>query len=711
MTEDEARAVVLLQSCEPFREEDGRASPHWRAEDRLWATQQAAATLGERASPERFVVTRAALAMPRLKERDRRAARWLARRGWHPAWVLLALVFGAAAGLAVDQLGPPQRVNLLAPAVWTVVAWNLVVYAALLLPLPSLGLRRWLAGWGARGADSLTVAWFKLAEPLATARAALVLHAAAAALALGLVAGLYLRGLVLDYRAGWQSTFLDAAQVQALLGTLLAPAAAVTGVAVPDVAPLRVGPGAAASASAAPWIHLYGATLVLAVAVPRLLLALAAALRARRLATHFPLPLDTPYFESLHPLMRPGLPRAVRLLWCAPPDTAAVLFGQAVGALAAPLTLLRGDEGDELQLDPPPDLAVALPPRPAWQRWLGLPDPADERLDRLRAQCDAVLLVAAPEAPRPPWLATIGKPVIVLEPAATATAPALPLLALADGWLPDGRLLRALERVLDGDPRLPRLADHWRRRQQQRFDAVVAELAASLGRIAGARVPLADSGWRVWRSDADAAAARQALATALEAELRDSGERLRGLFGAAEATLAAPPSTGLRRVGIVEGRAALTGGVGGGLLSGALLGLKADLLSGGLTMGGGMLAGAVLGAVGGAGVARGLNVVRDGGPPCVTWDRDALAATTDVVLLRCLVGGWGLPEAAARERLAAALAPQRRTFDALWARRAPRGGDAEMLAAALQGPVATVLKDALAVAGGASVADPDNQVS
>ena len=30
---------------------------------------------------------------------------------------------------------------------------------------------------------------------------------------------------------------------------------------------------------------------------------------------------------------------------------------------------------------------------------------------------------------------------------------------------------------------------------------------------------------------------------------------------------------------------------------------------------------------------------------------------------------------------------------------------------ALQGPVATVLKDALAVAGGASVADPDNQVS
>jgi hypothetical protein len=81
----------------------------------------------------------------------------------------------------------------------------------------------------------------------------------------------------------------------------------------------------------------------------------------------------------------------------------------------------------------------------------------------------------------------------------------------------------------------------------------------------------------------------------------------------------------------------------------------------------------------------------------------ALAATTEAVLLRCLVGGWGLPEATARERLAAALAPQRADFDALWRRRAARGGDAAALAAALQAPVAIVLKAAL---GG-----PDNQAS
>ena len=193
MTEDEARQVLLLQAHEA-----GSAGALWTADDRAWATRQAVATLGEQAAPERFVATRAALALQRLLPRDRDAQRWLGRRAWHPAWALLALVLGFIAGLAADQLGPPQRVNLLAPAVWAVVGWNLVVYAALLLPLPRLGLRRWLAGWGLHGDDGPTLLWARHAAPLTAARAALVLHAAAAALALGLIAGLYLRGLVLD---------------------------------------------------------------------------------------------------------------------------------------------------------------------------------------------------------------------------------------------------------------------------------------------------------------------------------------------------------------------------------------------------------------------------------------------------------------------------------------------------------------------------------
>ena len=87
-------------------------------------------------------------------------------------------------------------------------------------------------------------AWAELSWPTAVARAGSVLHLAAAALALGLVAGMYLRGLVLDYRAGWQSTFLEPPRVTSFLSTVLAPAAKVSGVALPDeagVAALRLG--------------------------------------------------------------------------------------------------------------------------------------------------------------------------------------------------------------------------------------------------------------------------------------------------------------------------------------------------------------------------------------------------------------------------------------------------------------------------------------
>jgi hypothetical protein len=143
--------------------------------------------------------------------------------------------------------------------------------------------------------------WAKLAMPLATARAAGVLHWAAAALALGAVAGMYLRGLAFEYRAGWESTFLDAAQVRALLAFALAPGTWLTGIAVPHAAHLE---GIRFSASgagenAAPWIHLYAATAAVVVLAPRVLLAVANGLAARRWTARFPLPLDDAYYARL----------------------------------------------------------------------------------------------------------------------------------------------------------------------------------------------------------------------------------------------------------------------------------------------------------------------------------------------------------------------------------------------------------------------------
>lgn len=321
-----ARRVLLVRAFESRG--DG---PQWTAEDRAWATRLAGETAPpERAGPARWLDERAGHALQRLAPRDAGVARELARRGWRTAWLVGAVALGLGVGVACDAVGARQRIDLLAPPVAAVLAWNALVYLMLVLPLPPLrrargAVARWLGARlggdprAAAGAERSAAAvppladfhatWARAATPLLAARAAVLLHAAAAALAAGLIAGLYARGLVLDYRAAWQSTFVDAAQVRAVLATLLAPASALTGIAVPDTAALealRVGPGAAGSAmatpahaTAAPWIHLYAVTLALAVVLPRTLLAAHAAWLGWRRARRLQLPMADPYFQRL----------------------------------------------------------------------------------------------------------------------------------------------------------------------------------------------------------------------------------------------------------------------------------------------------------------------------------------------------------------------------------------------------------------------------
>lgn len=730
MTEEEARQVLLLQAVEntpaALPLPGHLDSALWTAEDRHWATRQAVATVGDDAGPERFVVARAVIAMQRLLPRDGAAQRWLRRRGWHPAWVLLALLLGLGTGVLADQLGTPQRVNLLAPAVWAVVAWNLAVYVLMLVPFPTGGLRAWLAGLGLRGPGgagtpaAAGALWAEHAAPLMTHRAALVLHSAAAALAAGLVAGLYLRGLVLDYRAGWQSTFLDAAAVQQALAWLLAPASALTGITVPDVAPLRLAPGADATATAAPWIHLYAATLALAVIVPRCLLALWAGRRAAAQVRRFPLALDTPYFEGLHPLMRPGRPRVLCLLWVAPVDAPPpALFGTPLGPWpehGAALTVLRSEQNDELQLLPAPaalalGAATALEvatPAPWWAPWRR--GPADP-LPQLREQVAAVLMLTPPGAPRPAWLARLGRPVVLLvdgpvaaSTVADAAAATVGLHQRADGWLPEGRLLQALAAVLDDDPRLRRLADAWTAQQAARFDAVVGEVAHTLAEVACTHEAVADDGALLSRR-AEADAAREKLVPGLERALQAHAERLHLLLGGSAESYAlmlpadgAPALSGGERAAlrsrVGEGRVALMGGV----LSGALAGLKADLLSGGLTMGAGAVAGAVVGGLASAGAARGLNLVRGTDRSFVAWDEAALARITETLLQRTLVAAHGLAPEVAAQRLAPALAARQAALATLWRARRRQfnnTGEALALAPALRAPLADTLVQAL----------------
>ncbi len=406
MNEARAREVLMLQAFETVQP----AGPCWTDEDRAWATRLALQD-GADADAEAFIARRAQHAMQRLLPREPAAATWHARRLWQGRWVGWALLGGGLLGMLADSIGSDQRINLLAPPLWAVLAWNLVVYGLLLghalahllmrptrpgglvrltqrllrigralpgatgLASASAGLAGQLAGKPAVNSNAalqtFAMLWLRCSAALSAARAATLLHAASAALALGLLGGMYLRGLVLDYRAAWESTFLSADTAHAVLAVLLAPAVALSGIALPDVsafeALLRLHGVAAAGTSAAPWIHLYALTLLLFVVLPRSMLALAGALRSRWLASHMPLPLTDAYFQRLARQRQGNVARVTVVPYAATPGAQAAL---GLRAVLAPVL------GDGLQIQVAPTVAFGTEDDPGAR----LPLPAGSTL-------------------------------------------------------------------------------------------------------------------------------------------------------------------------------------------------------------------------------------------------------------------------------------------------------------------------------------------
>jgi hypothetical protein len=333
MNERAAREVVLvrvLETSDGTREILGDA-------DRVWAGRAAAEIVGEHAAAEVFVARRAALVLERFAERFpgvRASSHGFAARRWlAPAAALVAFIVGAA---GVD-IGPAHRINLLAPPVVALLVWNIAVYVTLVAaavaprhrwhapgPIGRAVVKAWRdVSRPARKAAAppplavalahFAVDWPALAMPLWQQRAARLLNACAAAIALGAVAGLHVRGIALEYRAGWQSTFLDATDVARLLHVVLAPGAWLTGIAIPGAAHLDTIAAGSAGENAAAWIHLYAATILLVVVVPRLALAGFASWRERRLARRFPIVLDAPYFRRLLQAWREGAVHVIAL--------------------------------------------------------------------------------------------------------------------------------------------------------------------------------------------------------------------------------------------------------------------------------------------------------------------------------------------------------------------------------------------------------------
>jgi hypothetical protein len=411
MREADARRALLLQAFE-----SPPVGP-WTPQDTAEISDEARRVVGERGSDAELMAVRARQGLARLSSRDAHLAdvldRAQAAARW-PRWALgVAVAVAATAGVAIDAVGAEGRIHLLAPPLLGLLAWNIVAYMLLATgalrrptrrPGPGhataatpaargalasawagvverLGVRALVrrAASGLPGEASnpvrealarFALSWARASRPLALAHATTSLHAAAAALAAGALASLYLRGLAFEYRAGWDSTFLDATAARALLGVVLGPASTVTGIALPDATTfgtLRFGAGN--GENAAHWIHLWGMTLAGAIVIPRLLLALGSAWRARRLADALPVPL----IASLA-LGRSGSAAAPSTAWLLPfgaarsaPETARAAralseaFGQRITGTPGPAITEGAEDAVASMATPPqrPELVVA----------------------------------------------------------------------------------------------------------------------------------------------------------------------------------------------------------------------------------------------------------------------------------------------------------------------------------------------------------------
>jgi hypothetical protein len=185
-------------------------------------------------------------------------------------WLPAALCTAAfLIGWFTNELGPSRTINVLSFPILGLILWNLAVA---IFSLVSHWKRKPLpppqhipsGSTPEERTDSLFAArWKSLQHLNLRARFPLWLHLAAICLATGVIAGMYSRGLTRAYSVTWESTFLAEPQVRALTRVFLGPASLVTGIPVPD--PSR--------GSAAPWIHLWAATAVLFIIIPRFLLA------------------------------------------------------------------------------------------------------------------------------------------------------------------------------------------------------------------------------------------------------------------------------------------------------------------------------------------------------------------------------------------------------------------------------------------------------
>ena len=347
MRERAAQAVLLAR----FFEESDPEGVMVSGEDR----QQATAAGRERGGSLPRQAERRARAL--LAVLDRRLARLPRVRSWtriSPALIFPLICVAFLAGLSTNALGPSRQINLLAFPLLALIVWNLGAYVFLILgpflrmasrrelgrvDRPGGGLARstpenssfmasvasWAGEWAlervrapdpraanvvSQALSGFWVEWARCSLPVSVLRLRSFLHFGAAFLASGVVAGMYVRGLGLEYRAMWESTFLSASAVAGLLELFLGPASWILGIELPDAARLESMTSTSGATAAAPWIHLWALTTAGIVVGPRLVLGSVQLSRAAILARALPV---EPVAGSFRALLRPDRGADVRV--------------------------------------------------------------------------------------------------------------------------------------------------------------------------------------------------------------------------------------------------------------------------------------------------------------------------------------------------------------------------------------------------------------
>ena len=686
MDEPTARRVLLARAIETA-DTQGRLLSEVERDQIDRQARQAAGVGGDQSTPVEpvhFLDLRAQRVLAAVGARNPQLAalqeppswqRWLAR-----ATPLAALLLG----VLTDAIGNPHRVDLVSLPLLGIVGWNIVMYLFLIghrlaarrgdaRPLLA-GLGRWTDGERAlrRGMGNLLASvtgqfqrrWYQATQALHVQRIKRVLHLSAAAWAVGVALSLLARGLVVEYRVGWESTFLSAVQVHAILSVLRLPALLLfpfQPFSVQEVAGLQFSQGGGAVAGAR-WVYMYVALLLVVVVAPRLLLAAAAYWRERMLARDVAIDLQEPYFQRLFSLLLSA--RVQLCLVTHREQDRERLLRVLIQEPESGLALIRSPHDDVLRLV---DVSgSALPPRePAmpptgeanWvQRMLGglLPRQvktaaaADPELAAARDDSDVVLHVVgvpADEAAARPLLEWLHKPVLVLANGPASAAGQLSFEDFARCWVQERVLLDAIGSLLPQAKAagFDRIVAAWEERNATRFTRSMSVVAEHLLFAARQVEEVRSSALTVkhlmpTERQAQAHARQQAIdaiVARLDRSAADMFERLgrlHGLGGAASDSL----QLKLEEKFLVQQSVDTPQAGMAGAATGAAMGASVDLLVGGLTLGAATALGALVGGSAAFIAAAWKNRASPGGGTLVQLSDEMMRAIAEAALLRYL---------------------------------------------------------------------------